>query len=163
MAFTKPIRTMAFTTPKEVPMRCEEVMRRDVVVLTPETTVLDAAQRMRDANLGFLPVCADGALVGVLTDRDIVVRACAAGLDLGRTPVAAVMTKEPVTCRAAGSLVVAERTMRAKRKARLPVVDRRGCLVGVLSLSDVAQYETSSRTGEILFDVSQRKYDPRTS
>jgi CBS domain-containing protein len=149
---------------KEAPMRCEEVMRRDVVVVTPETPVRHAAQRMQEADVGFLPVCgADGALVGVLTDRDIVVRACAAGLDLGTTPVADVMTKGPVTCRAGGSLAVAERTMRAKRKARLPVVDRRGRLVGVLSLSDVAQYEEPRCTGRILFDVTQRKYDPRTA
>ena len=100
-------------------MRCEEIMRRDVVVVTPETPVRRAAQRMQEADVGFLPVCAaDGALVGVVTDRDIVVRACAAGLDLATTPVGDVMTKGPITCRAEGSLLVAERTMRAKRKAR---------------------------------------------
>jgi CBS domain-containing protein len=155
---------MAVEMGKQVPMRCGEVMRRDVIVVTPETTVLAAAQRMRESNLGFLPVCAnDGMLVGVLTDRDIVLRVCAAGLDLEGTLVADVMTQGPITCRARGSLEIAERIMRTKRKARLPVVDRRGHLVGVLSLSDVAQYESPRRTGQILFDVSQRKYDPRTS
>jgi CBS domain-containing protein len=145
-------------------MRCEEAMRRDVVVVGPKTTVLEAAERMRERNLGFLPVCSnDGALVGVVTDRDIVVRACAAGLDLATTSVTSIMTKGPLTCRPRGSLTVAERTMRTARKQRLPVVDRNGRLVGVLSLSDVVQYETPRRAGRILFDVTQRKYDPRTS
>jgi CBS domain-containing protein len=108
-------------------------------------------------------VCvAGGLLVGVLTDRDIVVRACSAGLDLDSTPVASIMTKDPATCRADSPLSVAERTMRAKRRARLPVVDSGGHLAGVLSLSDVAQYEKAERTGQIVFDVAQRKYDPRT-
>jgi CBS domain-containing protein len=145
-------------------MRCEEIMRRDVIVVTPEATVRFAAERMQQADIGFLPVCeSDGKLVGVLTDRDIVVRACALGMDLASTTVAVVMTSELVTCRARGSLIVAERAMRTNRKGRLPVVSTAGRLVGVLSLSDVVQYESTRRAGRILFDVSQRKYDPRTA
>ena len=145
-------------------MRCEEIMRRDLVTLTPDATVLAAADRMREADVGFLPVCdSQGRLVGVLTDRDIVVRACAPGVDLATTTVAHVMTTVVVTCRAKSSLSSAERAMRKNRKPRLPVVDSNGRLAGVLSLSDVVQYETARRTGRILFDVSQRKYDPRTT
>ncbi len=145
-------------------MRCEEIMRRDVVTLTPEATVLAAAEKMRETDVGFLPVCSsDGRLVGVVTDRDIVVRACAEGLDLAITTVAHVMSTVLVTVRPKSSLSVAERAMRKKQKARVPVVDPTGCLVGVLSLSDVVQYETPQRAGRILFDLSQRKYDPRTA
>ena len=145
-------------------MRCDEVMRRDVVTLPPDASVLAAAERMRDADVGFLPICdSDGVLVGVLTDRDIVVRACAPGLDLATTAVARVMTTVLATCRPRSSLSVAERAMRKSRKARLPVLDPKGHLVGVLSLSDVVQYETARRTGRIVFDLSQRKYDPRSA
>ena len=74
--------------------------------------------------------------------------------------VAAVMTPDPATCRADQSVALAVRRMRAHRLTRLPIVDEDGCLLGVLSLSDIAQYVRHGRAGRTLAKVAERKYAP---
>jgi CBS domain-containing protein len=136
---------------------CEDLMTVDVAVVGPDDTVARAASEMRERNLGFLPVCTpDGQVVGVLTDRDLALRVLAEQRPL-QTPVADVMSRDPVLCPADAELELADGLMRAHRKRRLPCVDAQGRLAGVLSLADVARYCDHRRAGELLDEIAQRR------
>jgi CBS domain-containing protein len=136
-------------------MRCDEVMTREVETIAPTATVLDAARRMRDLDIGFLPVCqSDDTPVGTLTDRDIVVRAGAEERPL-HTPVEEVMTGEVIACRPSDDLERAEELMRTNQVSRVLVVDDDGRIAGVISLADIARYELEREAGHTLADVKQ--------
>jgi CBS domain-containing protein len=138
-------------------MRCDELMATDLKIMKPGSSVADAARVMRDANVGFLPICDDSdALVGVLTDRDITVRVVAEGRPAS-TPLEEVMTEEVVTCRPDDDLERAEELMRVNQKARVVVVDEDGQVAGVLSYADIAQYDDERRAGEVLSDITERE------
>ncbi|MCI0671380.1 MAG: CBS domain-containing protein [Myxococcaceae bacterium] len=128
-------------------MRVSEVMKREVVTVSPDETVEAAARRMRDADVGFLPVCdADGRPLGTLTDRDVVLRVVAERRS-SALPVRAVMTHEVVACRPGDAVSDAERLMHEHHKARLLCTDARGRLKGVLALADIAAHrEHAMRT-----------------
>jgi len=98
-----------------------------------------AATLMRSNNVGFLPVRAQGRLVGSITDRDIVVRAVAEALDIGETPVEAIMTPRVLSVRADVDTDDALRIMDREQVSRLMVVDRQDQLVGILSVRDIPQ------------------------
>jgi CBS domain-containing protein len=107
--------------------------------------------------VGFLPVLGDDdEVVGVVTDRDLVVRALALARPLD-TPVAEVMTGEVMGCRPRDDLRRAEEVMVANRKSRIPILDDAGHCVGVVSLTDVAQAESARRAGEVLEGVTRRE------
>jgi CBS domain-containing protein len=138
-------------------MRCEEVMKREVECLSPQESVKSAARRMRDQNVGFLPVCDQaGKALGTLTDRDIVVRLAADDRPTS-TPVEQIMTREVVACRPDDDIRNAERLMGEKQKSRIMVVDDAGGLVGVISLSDIAQLGQSARVAETMRQVTDRE------
>jgi CBS domain-containing protein len=138
-------------------MRCEELMSSEVEVLAIGTSVREAARRMRDLNLGFMPVVDDAQqLIGVVTDRDIVVRAVAEDRK-PRTAVEEVMTEEVITCDPEDDVERAEALMSVNQKSRLVCVDETGQVAGVISLSDIAQYEDETRAGEVMADVTQRE------
>jgi CBS domain-containing protein len=127
-------------------MLCHEIMKAKPECLNASAPVLDAAQRMRDANIGFLPVCGDsGAVVGTITDRDIAVRVVADEMSF-RTPVADVMTRGVITCRAEEDVSRAKDLMGRNKKSRIVCVDGRDRPVGVISLSDLAKRGDVSRT-----------------
>lgn len=138
-------------------MRCDELMTSDVEIIGTRQTVREAAQRMRDRNVGFLPVCDDAQqLVGVLTDRDIALRVVAA--DRGSaTAVEEVMTEELVTCRSGDDVEHAEKLMRVNQKARLICLDEAEHVAGVISLTDIVQYENECRAGKVVADVTERE------
>lgn len=139
-------------------MRCEDLMKRDVISVGPDDTVQLAAKRMRDGNVGFLPVCeGSGRVLGTVTDRDIAIRAAADDRLPSACLVREVMTSELVSCRAADDLSRAERLMGSRKKSRLLVTDGDGLLQGVLSLSDIAQFEGARRTGATIREVSSRE------
>ena len=134
-------------------MRCDEVMTREVEVLSFNDRVVDAARKMRELDVGFLPVVAsDGAALGTLTDRDIALRVVAEERSLD-TRVEEVMTAEVITCRPQDDLHRAEELMRANQVSRVVVVEDDGRIAGVISLADVALTEREGRTGEVLADV----------
>jgi CBS domain-containing protein len=119
--------------------------------------VQDAAQRMRDAAIGFLPVCDDSQKVlGTVTDRDLTIRVLADGR-AATTPVDEIFTRECVACGPDDDLRKAEELMARNHKSRILCVDGDGRLVGVISLSDVAQREKGARAAETLREVSQRE------
>jgi CBS domain-containing protein len=142
-------------------MRCREVMNHVVVRIAPGDTVEHAARRMLEADVGFLPVCDTlGQVVGVLTDRDIALRVCAEKGRSCATKVADVMSRDVLSCRPGHALGHAESIMRSNRKSRLVVTDREGRLVGVISLSDIVQYENPRRVTRTLYDIASRKFRP---
>jgi CBS domain-containing protein len=113
-------------------------MTRDVEVVNPEATVEEAAEKMKALNVGPLPVCDGQRLVGMITDRDITVRAVAAGLGPDRAKVRDVMTPEVVYAFEDQDVREAERLMQEKQIRRLPILDRDKRLVGIVSLGDLA-------------------------
>ena len=144
-----------------------DVMVEDVVTIEAATTLIEAARRMRDANVGMLPVMADGRLRGVITDRDLVVRAVAAGLDPGTTPVSDLLSEGVITGRPEWTIDQAISTMANAQIGRLPVVDDRGGVLGVVTLSSLV---LRSREQEEVLDAakevsrrSARREAPRTA
>lgn len=138
-------------------MLCSEIMKTSIECVRPGDTVLLAAQRMRDANVGFLPVCDEELRVlGTITDRDIVIRQVAGERPL-QTPVEDLMTRDVVACRPSDDVRKAEKLMAEYQKSRMMCVDETGKLVGVLSLSDIAQVEDGARTADTMKKITGRE------
>ena len=120
---------------------CREIMKRDIHCLSSTDSVTVAAARMRDQNVGFLPICDAGRQVlGTITDRDIAVRLVAEQLD-GSTPVERIMTREVVACDPEDDISDAAELMAEHRKSRIMCLGRDGRLLGIISLSDIAQFD----------------------
>jgi CBS domain-containing protein len=137
-------------------MLCEQAMQHPVQTLLEDDSLALAAERMRDTNVGFLPVCnTAGIAVGVITDRDIVVRALADQLPPS-TPLSQVMTREVVACRPKDSLVRAIGMMRERHLSRVLCVDGVGRPMGVISLSQVVRYEDSMRMAKTVREIVTR-------
>ena len=138
-------------------MRCGDLMTSEVEVFSETDTVQHVARRMRDLDVGFAPVCdRDGRPVGTITDRDIALRVCAEDLAAGRTLARDVMTRGAVTCREGDGVDAAEARMREHHKSRIMIVAGDGRLVGVISLSDVAEAEDDARAGATLRGIAGR-------
>ena len=138
-------------------MRCEEIMKRDVHCVQPTDPVQAAARRMRDANIGFLPVCdSSRKVLGAITDRDIALRIVADGRP-PTTAIGDVMTREVVACAPGDDVRRAEELMATHKKSRIMVTDEQGGLVGVISLSDIAQRDTARTAGRTVRAVSERE------
>lgn len=116
----------------------ERVMTRDVQLIGSRESVEHAARLMEDLNVGVLPVCDGRRLVGIVTDRDITVRAVAGGLNPKKTPVADVMTTHVRWCRPDESLDAVAQKMSATQIRRMPVLDADGHVIGIVSLGDLA-------------------------
>jgi CBS domain-containing protein len=137
-------------------MQVFEAMTHEVVSVLPQTSIVDAAMVMKTLDVGPLPVVADGQLVGVITDRDIAVRATAKGFDPRTTEVDMVMTRQVVACREDDDVRTAARLMQEAQVRRLPVVDHSGDLAGIVSLADLAlQVGDDELCGETLERVSE--------
>ena len=115
-----------------------DVMTRDPRSLRPTDTILLAAQAMEELNVGVIPVCEGDQLVGMVTDRDIVVRGVAQGLDAGTATLADVMSNHVRTAREDDDLDDTLGTMGMNQIRRMPVVDEQSRLVGIVSLGDIA-------------------------
>src|SRR6266540_2700608 len=113
-------------------MKVKDLMTSSPTVVRPEDTASQAATLMKQEDCGAIPVVADGGkLVGIVTDRDIVMRAVAAGKDPRSTPVSVAMSADPITLTPASSVDEAEKVMSDRQVRRLPVVED-GHLVGIL-------------------------------
>jgi len=115
-----------------------ELMTRDPITVCPQDTVQRAAQLMDELNVGSLPVCVGDRLLGIVTDRDITVRATAAGLDPTSTEVDLVMSDRVRCCSQQQSPAEVLRQMASVQIRRLPVLDAEDRLVGIISLGDIA-------------------------
>ncbi|HEY8251026.1 MAG TPA: CBS domain-containing protein [Burkholderiales bacterium] len=136
-------------------MRVSEAMTRDVRIANPGQSIRDVAKIMAEIDAGVMPVGENDRLVGMITDRDIAIRAIAKGKGPD-TPVREVMSKDVKYCYEDEDLEHVARNMGDIQVRRLPVVSRDKRLVGIVSLGDVAQNEDSETTGETTAGVSQR-------
>lgn len=130
-----------------------QVMTPDIVIARPEQTIADAARLMAKADIGSLPVGDDDRLVGMLTDRDIVIRAVAQGLPAD-TPVRDVMTATIRYCYDDQDVAEVARNMAELGVRRLPVVDRDKRIVGFVALSNIAQADSDGAKDAFLRGVA---------
>ncbi|MEB3195638.1 MAG: CBS domain-containing protein [Candidatus Sericytochromatia bacterium] len=132
-------------------------MTRHVVAVTPATLLPEAARILKQEDIGVLPIVEpDGSLRGILTDRDITVRAVAEGSDVRHVTAGEVCTHEPVlTVFPETSLSEAEAVMRRHRVRRLPIVSDERQLVGMLSLADIIQHADADSWQGVLLEVSR--------
>jgi CBS domain-containing protein len=157
-------------------LRCRDIMTRDVTVAARDTTLEEVARMMRDEDTGVIPVVepgetasdsvtevqkvparsvSNGKLVGLITDRDIVVRALAEGRDARAVRAEEAMTTELHTVRPNDRVIEAIRKMGDRQVRRLPVVDREGNLRGIISMADIAlETEADRELGEALEEIS---------
>jgi CBS domain-containing protein len=137
-------------------MRCKDIMNSDVECVSAQTSVREAARKMRDQKVGFLPVC-DKSMraIGAVTDRDIAVRVVAED-HKSTTPVEAIMSLDVIACRPEDDLNHARELMALNQKSRIMCVNSEGRLEGVISLSDIAQLDESAG-GATLRHVSGRE------
>jgi CBS domain-containing protein len=141
---------------KEVNMKISDVMTRDVERATPETTLQQVAGRMRDLDMGSLPVVdRGGRVVGVITDRDIVIRSTAEGSNPRNATAQQAMTPDVVFCYEDQRVEDAAQLMKDREVRRLLVLDRNDGLAGIVSLGDLAvQTGDDAMTGDALETVS---------
>jgi CBS domain-containing protein len=133
-----------------------DVMTRRVETVDPLESLQSAAARMRSCGIGVLPVLEEGVPVGMLTDRDITVRATALGKDPKKTLVREIMTTAVVTCREEDPVAEAERMMEEMAVRRLVVLDAWHRMVGIISLDDIATLPGETRrVGEILEHLNE--------
>ena len=137
-------------------MLVKAIMTHNAEVVSPGDTLEQAARKMEELNIGPLPVCEGRRVVGILTDRDITVRATAAGSDPKETLVYEAMSLDIVTCFEDQDVNEAVRLMKEKQIRRLLVVNRANELVGVVSLADLAtEAWDPEQPGEVLRKVSE--------
>jgi len=137
-------------------MQVREIMTHNVEVISPSDTLEHAARKMEELNIGPLPVCEGNRLMGLLTDRDITVRATAAGCDPKTTLVGDAMSLEVITCYEDQDVREASKLMKERQVRRLLVLNRANDLVGIVSLADLAtEAPASGQPGEVLTKVSQ--------
>ena len=134
--------------------RCREIMTRNVKTANRETTLQEVSALMRDGDMGAMPVVEDGKLVGIVTDRDIVVRAIADGKDAS-SAVGEVMTAEVFAARENDFVFEAIRLMGDRQVRRVPIVNDAGELVGIIAMADVAlETEDEREIAETLEEIS---------
>jgi CBS domain-containing protein len=135
-------------------MRCREIMTRDVRTATREMTLREVAEMMRNGDMGAVPVVENGQLVGIVTDRDIVVRCVSEGRDAS-TPISDAMTTEIFAVRPDDFVFEAVRLMGDKQVRRIPVISDDGKLAGIISMADVAlETEDELEIAETLEEIS---------
>jgi CBS domain-containing protein len=137
-------------------MKVQDCMTREVRLIKPDQTILEAAQLMAEMDAGAVPVGEDDQLIGMITDRDIAIRAVAKGLGLD-TLVRDVMSRDIKYCFEDESVEHVAQNMGEIQMRRLPVMDRKRRLVGIVSLGDLAQKGSGAAKviGEALSDVSR--------
>ena len=139
-------------------MRCADLMKTEVQTVGPNDTAQWASEKMTWADVGFLPVCdADRRVVGVITDRDIVVRVVAKGISPENARVGDCMTAEAVMCAPTDDLATAEQLMAQYQISRIVIADEHGTLMGVISLSDLAERGSVRRAARTLRAVAARE------
>jgi CBS domain-containing protein len=135
-------------------MKVSEAMTSDVCITSPDQSIHEAAHMMAEIDAGALPVGENDRLVGMITDRDIAVRAVAEGRD-PETTVREVMSHDVLYCFEDEDLDDVARNMSDLKVRRLPVLNREKRLVGILSLGDLALKEDARTTGETVAHISE--------
>lgn len=139
-------------------MRVQEVMTRQPICCLSQDTAKAVAKLLREEDIGSVPVISDTnsrRLVGIITDRDLVCRIVSEGLDPSTTVIEAFMTRDPVACRPEQSLDSCEKLMQVHQIRRIPVVDKEGRCIGILSQADVARFGQAERVQKTITEISR--------
>lgn len=135
--------------------KLKEIMAQDVETAGPDTTLKECAEKMKRRNVGVLPVVEGTKPIGVVTDRDITLRAVAEGADVNKTKVREVMTREPCCVYDDQTINEACESMEQNKIRRLIVLNREGGLAGILTLNDVTvKAKGTRRSAEVLRKIA---------
>jgi CBS domain-containing protein len=136
-------------------MKIAEIMTRDVQTVTPDTDLVTVAKHMKELNVGVIPVVEGQTLVGLITDRDLVIRALALGIDVRDAAVRDYVSASPTTVSPEDDVKRAAELMSREQIRRLPVVEG-GTLVGIVSLGDIAVDTGKDKlSGDALEQISE--------
>jgi CBS domain-containing protein len=138
-------------------MKIRDILTKNPEVIRPDATICEAARKMKQLDIGVLPVCDGERLVGCLTDRDLTIRAIAEGCDPFSTKVREVMTPEIFYCFEDDDLDAAAEIMEDKQIRRLPVISRNKRLVGIITVGDLA---VRTRDEHLVEAVMERVCEP---
>jgi CBS domain-containing protein len=135
-------------------MKVRDIMTSNVECLAPEASIKEVAQEMKSLDVGFIPLCENDRLVGTLTDRDIVIRAVAEGLDPNTCNARDVMTRDVIYAFEDDDVKDVAEKMREKDVRRILILDGSKRLVGVVSIGDIAKVEEKV-SGKTLRDIAE--------
>lgn len=135
-------------------MKIKEVMSSKLDIVSPDAKLSEVAKRMRDDDIGALPIVENDEVIGMITDRDIVVRSVAEGRD-GATAARDAMSPELVVCSEDESVEDVAKRMAQAKVRRIPVLDKNDRLVGIASLGDLSRTAGASDAGDTLRKVSE--------
>jgi CBS domain-containing protein len=137
-------------------MKLAAIMTGGIETITPHASLAEAAKKMASQDIGSLPVCDEPRrVVGIITDRDITVRAVARGMDPNQTRVEDVMTRDVLSCSSESEVEDACDLMEKRQVRRLLVTGQDEVPVGIVSLGDIALCLRESQSGEVLKKVSE--------
>jgi CBS domain-containing protein len=137
-------------------MQVKDVMSDRVIRVSPDSSLQEIAIAMRDGDLGSIPVSEDDKLIGMITDRDIVIRGLTGTLETHLMTARDVMSPNIKYCYEDQPLEEVLRNMADERIRRMPVVSREKRLVGIVSLGDLAKESPNKKTGETLEEITKR-------
>lgn len=136
--------------------KCREVMTKDPASCSASETVTKVAGLMKQHDVGSVPVVESDRLVGIVTDRDIVLKVVAGGRNPEQSAVKEAMTPNPVSCKEDDDLEYALRLMKERQVRRMPIVDGGGRLTGIIAQADVAtRVNRDDKTGELVEAISE--------
>ena len=139
-------------------MKIKSIMTKTIVFISPEDTVILAAQLMKKHNVGSIPVCRDKKVIGIITDRDIALKAVANGSNPATLNVSEIMSSHPILGDPEMDVIEAGKIMGDNQIRRLPIVEN-DKIVGIVSLGDIAVEPTvQDEAGGILSEVSESKH-----
>jgi CBS domain-containing protein len=137
-------------------MKLKDIMTKNVEIITPEISLKDAAMRMKDLNIGILPVGENDRLVGMVTDRDITIRAVSEGKDPAATKVREIMTPDAKYCFEDDDITAAAKKMKDLQIRRVLVLNKEKRVTGIISLGDmVVDSGDDKMSGEVLHKISE--------
>jgi CBS domain-containing protein len=135
-------------------MKVCDLMHKGIEIMPPDTPVTKLANKMREKDIGAIPVGSNGQLVGMVTDRDIIVRAVANGKDLSQLTAQDVMTNGVTCCRDTDKVRDVLNVMEEKQIRRVPVTDEDDKVVGIVSIGDISAAMSGKAAGEVMKAVS---------
>jgi len=135
-------------------MKAKEAMHKGVEWVSPDTPVTTLAKKMLEQDIGAIPIGENDRLIGIVTDRDITLRAVANGKDISGLTARDVMTKGIVWCRDIDEVNQAANVMQTKQVRRLPVIDQNKRMVGILSVGDISHAASKRTAAEVARAVS---------
>ena len=128
-------------------MKVKDCMCKEVTYLAPENTVLDCAKKMSEEHIGCVPICdSNKKIVGIVTDRDIILRTVACNKDASQTQICEIMTTKVCSCMDNDEVSKAENTMSNEQIRRLPVINESNEIVGMITLKDLCINENLNNT-----------------